>query len=120
MSKTHPIPEECPVCKGTYVVSQLRCKSCDTKLEGNFGSGAFANLNDKQIRFITAFLRNKGNIQNTGKELGISYPTVKSRLDNALSTMGLLKENDEDIFAKVKAGEMTIEEAVEIIASNKR
>lgn len=118
MPRKYPIPESCPVCSGKYVVSQLRCSSCGTKLEGNFSAGAFSNLDEKQLHFITAFLRNRGNIQNTGKELSISYPTVKNRLDQALETLGLYKSN-EDIFEKVKTGDMSIEEAVKIISNKK-
>lgn len=120
MARTHPIPNDCPVCKGDYVVSQLRCSSCGTKLEGNFSAGTFSNLNEKQLHFITVFLSNRGNIQNTGKELGISYPTVKNRLDEALKTMGLYKNHEEDIFEKVKNGEITIEEAAQILSSKKK
>ncbi|MCK5128904.1 MAG: DUF2089 domain-containing protein [Clostridiales bacterium] len=120
MAKTYPIPDDCPVCSGNYVVSQLRCSSCGTKLEGNFSTGAFSNLDEKQLLFITAFLSNRGNIQNTGKQLGISYPTVKSRLDNALKTMGLYMDSEDDILEKVKSGEITIEEAAKILASKKK
>lgn len=120
MAKKYPIPDECPVCGGNYAVSQLRCTSCGTKLEGNFSSGAFSNLNDKQLRFVTVFLKNRGNIQNTGKDLGISYPTVKSRLDDALKAMGLFVENESDILAKVKSGEITIEEAAKILSAMKK
>lgn len=120
MAKKHPIPDQCPVCSGRYVVSQLRCSSCGTKLEGNFSTGAFSNLNDKQLNFITVFLKNRGNIQNTGKDLGISYPTVKSRLDEALKAMGLYVESEGDILQKVKSGEISIEEAAEIIAAMKK
>ncbi len=120
MAKKHPIPESCPVCSGHYVVSQLRCSSCGTKLEGNFSQGAFSGLNDKQLNFVMVFLKNRGNIQNTGKELGISYPTVKSRLDDALKEMGLFVESESDILAKVKSGEISIEEAAKIIAAMKK
>jgi hypothetical protein len=69
---------------------------------------------------VTVFLKNRGNIQNTGKELGISYPTVKSRLDDSLKAMGLYVENESDILEKVKSGEISIEEAAEIIAAMKK
>lgn len=121
MPKTYPIPEKCPVCNGRYVVSRLRCSSCGTKLEGNFNSGLFSNLDEKQLHFITVFLKNRGNIQNTGKELGISYPTVKNRLDDSLRTMGLYNDQQEqDLFQKVKSGDISIEDAVKIISSNKK
>ncbi len=120
MAKKHPIPDACPVCGGEYIVSQLRCASCSTKLEGNFSSGAFSNLNDKQMNFITVFLKNRGNIQNTGKDLGISYPTVKSRLDEALKTMGFYVESEKDMLEKVKTGEISIEEAAQLIAAMKK
>ncbi len=120
MPRKYPIPEKCPVCMGKYVVSQLRCSSCGTKLEGNFTAGTFSNLDERQLHFVTVFLKNRGNIQNTGKELGISYPTVKSRLDNALVKMGLYPNNDEDIFEKIKTGKISIEDAVKIISSKKK
>ena len=58
----------CPVCEGELTISRLHCRSCGTALEGEFG---------------------------VGRELGISYPTVRGRVDALVRALGLA-EGDED------------------------
>ena len=119
MSRQYPIPDKCPVCGNQYAVTQLRCKGCGTKMEGNFTAGKLANLSDKQLAFVETFLANRGNIQKVGKALGISYPTVRNRLDDVLATMGI-DSKEQDILAMVKSGEISVEEAAKMISGLKK
>ena len=119
MARKYPIPEKCPVCQGTYAVTQLRCTGCGTRLEGSFSAGRLSNLNDKQIAFVETFLINRGNIQKVGKALGISYPTVRNRLDAVLKAMGV-DPQEQDILAMVKSGELSVEEAAKMISELKK
>ena len=116
--KTYPIPQECPVCSGQYEVTKLRCKDCSTNLEGRFSTGPLYRLTGDQVNFVMTFLKNRGNIQKVGKELNISYPTVRNRLNDVQKVLGLVVSED-DILAMVKSGEITVEEAAKIIAQNK-
>lgn len=78
----------CPVCGGELTVTRLHCLSCDTTLEGRFRLGRFQRLSSDQLAFLEVFIKNRGIIKDVEAELGISYPTVRARLDDALRAMG--------------------------------
>ena len=73
--KQFSIPKTCPICGKEYFIKTLECNGCHTKLEGKFAPGVFSNLDSEQTEFVLIFLKNHGNIQKVGKDLGISYPT---------------------------------------------
>jgi hypothetical protein len=79
----------CPVCRGELTVTRLQCRSCGTALEGEFGVGRFGRLEREQLTFLESFLRSRGNLKEMERELGISYPTVRSRLETLLRALGL-------------------------------
>src|SRR4029077_5794578 len=79
----------CPVCQGELTVTRLHCRSCGTALEGEFGVGRFGRLEREQLAFLESFLRSRGKLKELERELGISYPTVRSRLESLLRALGL-------------------------------
>jgi hypothetical protein len=79
----------CPVCQGELTITRLQCRSCGTALEGEFGVGRFGRLEREQLSFLESFLRSRGNLKEMERELGISYPTVRSRLEGLLRALGL-------------------------------
>ena len=79
----------CPVCQGELTVTRLHCRSCGTALEGEFGVGRFGRLEREQLTFLESFLRSRGNLKEMERELGISYPTVRGRLETLLRALGL-------------------------------
>jgi hypothetical protein len=118
MAKKWPIPSSCPVCGGAYVVTQLQCEGCGSRLEGKFGTGRLSRLNGEQTAFAEVFLSCRGNIKEVEKALGISYPTVRSRLDDVLETMGYpvrRKDDKSDVLEALSRGEITVEEAASAI-----
>lgn len=78
-----------------------------------------------------AFLRCRGNIKDVEKELGISYPTIRSRLEEALQTLGIQKRPEEaapqkmnrkeyaQILSALERGEVSPQEALEAIQREK-
>ena len=122
--KKHTIPGECPVCSGELKIDSISCTECDMKMTGTFYVSGFSKLSPKQLEFVKAFIKCKGSIKEMEKELGISYPTVKSRLDEVAGALGLAVEpepekGNTDILESLDKGELSIEEAVNII-KNKR
>jgi len=122
--KKHTIPGECPVCNGELKIDSISCTECDMKMTGTFYVSGFSKLSPKQLEFVKAFIKCKGSIKEMEKELGISYPTVKSRLDEVAGALGLAVEpepekGNTDILESLDKGELSIEEAVNII-KNKR
>jgi hypothetical protein len=79
----------CPICAGELAVTRLRCRSCATTLEGDFSVGRFARLSRDQFALLESFLRSRGNLKEMERELGISYPTVRARVDALLRALGL-------------------------------
>src|ERR671931_664675 len=78
----------CPMCEAELVVTHLRCQQCGTGLEGVFHLTRFDRLSREHLRFIDVFLKNRGVIRDVERELEISYPTVRSRLDDVIRALG--------------------------------
>ena len=79
----------CTVCEGEILISRLHCRNCGTALEGEFGVGRFGRLTKEQLGLLESFLRSRGNLKEMERELGISYPTVRGRVDALLRALGL-------------------------------
>jgi hypothetical protein len=92
----HDVISTCPVCAGELAVTRLRCGSCGTTLEGEFSVGRFARLSREQTVLLESFLRSRGNLRDIERELGISYPTVRARVEALVRALGLGARSDED------------------------
>ena len=86
----------CPVCEGELLISRLHCRSCGTALEGEFGVGRFGRLSKEQLALLESFLRARGNLKEMERELGISYPTVRGRVDALVRALGLADGGEPD------------------------
>ena len=85
----HDVISTCPVCSGDLTVTRLHCASCGTSLEGEFSVGRFGRLGRDQMALLESFLRSRGNLREMERELGISYPTVRARVDGLVRSLGL-------------------------------
>jgi hypothetical protein len=85
----HDAIATCPICSGELAVTRLHCRSCGTTLEGDFNVGRFARLGREQFALLEGFLRSRGNLKEMERELGVSYPTVRARIDALLRALGL-------------------------------
>ena len=86
----------CPVCGEELAVTRLHCGNCETQIEGRFRLGRFQRLSADQLAFVEVFVKNRGIIKDVEAELGISYPTVRARLDEALRAMGFPAGGEDD------------------------
>ncbi len=84
----HPLLTECPVCHDDLLITRLVCRNCGTSLEGRFAMGQLLQLTPEQLHFVEVFLRCEGKINRVQDELGISYPTVRSRLVEIIHALG--------------------------------
>lgn len=92
----YKMPHRCPVCDHEMKISRLTCTFCPTKIEGEFSSCKFCRLPSEQLVFIESFIKCRGNIKEVEKELGISYPTVRSRLDSVIEALGYGAEKEKE------------------------
>lgn len=103
----HDVIATCPVCSGELTIARLHCRSCGTALEGEFGVGRFGRLDRDQMSLLESFLRSRGNLKEMERELGISYPTVRGRVDALIRSLGLSDGSpvaDDDFGSDVDEG----------------
>ena len=131
----HDVISTCPVCSSELAVTRLHCRSCGTTLEGDFSVGRFGRLNREQLTLLESFLRSRGNLREMERELGISYPTVRSRVEALVRALGFGERaetdepddtasepvpdgrNREEILQALARHEMTADEAAAAIRS---
>jgi len=92
----HDVISTCPVCSGELAVTRLHCRSCGTTLEGDFSVGRFGRLSREQLALLESFLRSRGNLRDMERELGLSYPTVRSRVEALVRSLGFGPRTDAD------------------------
>lgn len=111
----------CPVCVSKLKVARLHCHSCSTSIEGDFELDKFSYLSKEQKVFIEVFVKNRGNIKEIEKEMGISYPTVRRNLDQVIEALGYSTAPKQDpidkkaILERLDKGEISSEEALKLM-----
>ena len=120
-----PAPTRCPICQSELTVTRLHCSSCDTSIEGRFALGQFSNLTAEQLEFMFTFVRCEGKINRVEQELGVSYPTIRNRLNEVIRALGyepgkddsveVTQEKRNAILADLSAGKITAEEATRLL-----
>ncbi|WP_165863908.1 DUF2089 domain-containing protein [Capsulimonas corticalis] len=79
----------CPVCQGEVEITEVSCVNCDVQVRGHFTPSRYDRLSQDQTHFLETFLRCRGVIKDVEAALGISYPTVKGRLDALVNALRL-------------------------------
>ncbi len=106
----------CPLCDGRLEPVRLRCTSCQATVQGKLPVSGLALLATEQQQFIEAFLVSRGNIKEVERELGISYPTVRKKLDEVVQALGhapLAHRRDrEEILEAIERGEISPQEGI--------
>ncbi len=106
----------CPDCNQPLKVARLTCSSCKLAVEGEFEVSPLGKLSVDDQAFVIAFVRHHGSIKKMESLFGISYPTVKNRL-NAIGAA--LDKNFEApspnlyVLEQLSRGELTVAEALE-------
>jgi len=92
------LPAACPICAGEMVVTESHCPACDTTLRGRFtpALSPFPGLSAEQIDFVRAFLKCEGKMNRLEVELSLSYPTLRSRLQDVIRAMGFEPSREEE------------------------
>jgi len=117
---SYKLISDCPVCGSELRAVKLTCNSCGTNIESDFALSKFEQLSSEQMNFVETFLKCRGSIKDVEKELGISYPTVRGKLDDVLNALGYTVEQQRDsevksIIDRLESGEITAEDAVKKI-----
>src|SRR4030088_2952060 len=92
----NPVIARCPICAEALTVARLECAGCGTRIEGSFVLGRFHQLTAEQLEFLETFIKARGSFKDVERELGISYPTVRSRLDAVIRALGFPSQAEPD------------------------
>jgi hypothetical protein len=121
----NPVVAKCPICSEQLKVVRLECDSCGTRMEGSFSLGRFHALSPDQLEFLETFIRARGNFKDIERELGISYPTVRSRLDAMIRALGFPSQTEPDreserrkeILRELAEGRIAADDAANLLES---
>jgi len=109
----------CPSCEGELRATRLSCTSCETQLEGQFEIPALLQLAPPELAFVTAFVRTGGSLKAMAQLLGVSYPTVRSRLDEIIGRLEDLERGVErrrhEILDALENGKLSAKDAADAL-----
>ncbi|HEY0736845.1 MAG TPA: DUF2089 domain-containing protein [Herpetosiphonaceae bacterium] len=116
----HQMLTTCPVCSGELAATRLRCTACPTSIKGEFALGQLGRLNREHLRFVELLVKNRGNINQVANDLGVSYTTARTRMDEIVSALGYTPPPDHGtqrraILQRVESGEISAEEALQLL-----
>ena len=101
---------------GPLLVERVRLLDSDIALEGSFELPPLARLTLEDQIFITAFVRSHGSIKDMEGLFGISYPTVKNRLNRISHQLEFVDIDpplpQSEILEQLERGELSVDEAV--------
>jgi len=120
-----PLPSNCPLCNGEVTVTKIYCRDCDSTIEGRFSAGVFSQLTLEQLAFVETFVRCEGKINRMEAELGLSYPTIRNRLHEAIRALGyepgegdqsgITEQERRKILESLENGEISYEDAMRML-----
>ena len=108
----------CARCKTPMDIVRYRCDCCDLTIEGSFPQPPLAKLSIEEQAFVVAFVRTHGNIKKMERLFGISYPTVKSRLNaiaRKLDAPMQVRDDAGDVIDRLDRGEISVDEALSLL-----
>jgi hypothetical protein len=100
----------------TITVERVRLVESDIAIEGSFSLPPLANLSAEDQVFVMVFIRCSGSIKEMEQMFGISYPTVKNRINKIaqqLEFVEIIKASPrEEVLEELERGEISAEEAI--------
>src|ERR1700675_4908564 len=98
------------------IVERVRLADRDIAIEGEFELPQLARLALEDQIFIAAFVKSHGSIKEMEQVFGVSYPTIKARLNRIAAALQFVDTNPtpprSEVLARVKRGEITAAAAI--------
>ena len=82
-----PVTNLCPYCNESMAITRMTCGSCHVAVDAMFPAPRLMNLPSEHQRFIEIFILASGNLKQMAEQAGVSYPTVRSRLDKVIDAL---------------------------------
>jgi hypothetical protein len=98
------------------VVERVRLRDSDVSIEGAFALPQLAQLSAEDQVFVAAFVRAHGSIKEMEQVFGVSYPTIKARLNRISQMLEYVDTNPRpgrsEVLERLKRGEISPTEAI--------
>ena len=125
--RLHKLPARDPVTGGELYISEVSSEESGISIRGKFEIPVYARLDHDQQKFLEIFLKCRGMLNSVEREMNISYPTARARLDTLLESLGMKPTEPRDeglrkekqaerkrrVLEELERGEITAEEAKE-------
>jgi hypothetical protein len=119
-------PGQCPTCNERLGIRELGCTVCGTTVRGSWDATPFQRLNTDQQSFLILFVRSRGNLSEIERALGVSYPTVRAKLEELIGALEDASPEPEsiqpaepitrrDVLDRVARGELAANDALELL-----
>lgn len=111
------LPSRCPACGAGLEVVRLRCPACATEVQGSFRPCPVCQLDAGARGLFELFLAARGNLKHVQRALGVSYPTVRQRIEELFEKLGLETGAPEPmaVLRRLRAGEISLADAEELL-----
>jgi hypothetical protein len=102
-------------------IQELHCQECDTTIRGRWSLGVFDRLTADQQTFLRLFVRSRGNLSEVERSLGVSYPTVRAKLEEVIEALQdepapapatPRQESRDDVLQAIAAGRLSVEDGL--------
>ncbi len=90
------IPVNCPSCEHLLTVTSLQCPNCETMVSGRYQLPLLASLTNEEQEFILNFFKESGKLNTMAKQLNVSYPTLRNRLDDLIEKVKRIEEEQNE------------------------
>ena len=119
MTDTRPVNSDCPYCSATMAVSRMTCGHCHVAVEALFPMSRLGSLPVEHQKFIEMFVLAGGNLKEIAEQVGVSYPTIRSRLDKVIEALrgeiGKTRRLQGNVLDAVEPGRTNAEAAAKLI-----
>ena len=119
MPDPHPINQDCPYCSSPMLVTRMSCPHCSVAVEAQFPMSRLGSLPVEHQKFIEIFVLAGGNLKEIAEQVGVSYPTIRSRLDKVIEALrGEIAKTRRvrgDVLDAVEPGKTNAETAAKLI-----
>jgi hypothetical protein len=99
-----------------FIVERVRLIERDVAIEGAFVPPPLAKLSAEDQVFVAAFVRSHGSIKDMEQMFGVSYPTVKARLNRIAASLEFVDTSPAparaEVLERLARGEITADEAI--------
>ena len=127
--------EECPTCGGDLLVTELSCTACETVVHGRYQPCFFCKLPAEDVAFLELFVRARGNIKEMERDLGLSYWSIRNRLNEIVDGLEVIEPappasptpaaqpesggsaRRREILERLDRGELTVAEAASLLSA---